>query len=288
MTMANLPTALRDAAKKLTAISETPRLDAELLMSHALGVSRSDMLLRLQDLQVPDSFLAMINRRIANEPVAYIIGKQAFWDLELRVTPDVLIPRADSETVLEAADAAFSGRMDGTPNAPQHILDLGTGSGALLLAALSLFGAAQGVGIDASAAALAVAQYNVKALGFSARAEMRLLSWRDAGWEQLVVGPYNLILCNPPYVETGAVLAPMVAHYEPHDALFAGHDGMDDYRIVIPALPALLSEHGVAIIEIGHSQAKMVMNLASSAGLSATIRQDLAGNPRVLTLRAQA
>lgn len=245
-------------------------------MAHALGLSRSDMLLRRADLGVPDGFGTLLDRRLAHEPVAYITGHQDFWDLTLLVTPDVLIPRSDSETLI---DAALEGPI------PERILDLGTGSGALLLAALSAFPGATGDAIDASTAALNVAKANARALGFLPRARFHHLSWRDAGWmEKLDLG-YDLVLCNPPYVESDADLDPMVSMHEPHSALFAGTEGLDDYRILMPAIPALLAADGVAIVEIGHEQAEAVADLAAKAGLIATVRHDLAGKARALVLQ---
>lgn len=267
---------LRSAAAALAAISDTARLDAELLMAHALGVSRSGLLLQQADLAVPARFAGLLARRIGHEPVAYITGCQDFWDLTLAVTPDVLIPRGDSETLIETAIDAFAGR-DG----PARVLDLGTGSGALLLAALSAFPAATGVGIDASERALAVAERNTQALGFGQRALFQRANWRGEGWAD-GLGEFDLILCNPPYVEESAELAPMVAAHEPHSALYAGSDGLGDYRIVIPAIPALLAPHGIAVFEIGFTQADAVSDLASKAGLSTEMRRDLSGNPRCL------
>jgi release factor glutamine methyltransferase len=272
--------ALRDAAAQLSSMSDTARLDAELLAAHLLGLGRMEMLAQLRDLAVPAGLDALIARRMAQEPVAYITGRQAFWDLELSVTPDVLIPRADSETLIEAAQAAFVGQEP-----PELLLDLGTGSGALLLAALSLFPAARGLGMDASAAALAVAAGNAAALGFAERAEMRWLSWRDTDWAAALKGPFDLILCNPPYIESHAPLSPMVAQYEPHEALFAGAEGLDDYRILLPALPGLLAQGGVAVVEIGYNQAESVGDLARDIGLKTSLSCDLAGNPRCLTLQ---
>jgi release factor glutamine methyltransferase len=188
----------------------------------------------------------------------------------------VLIPRADSETLIEAAIEAFAGRA-----APARILDLGTGSGALLLAALSAFPDALGVGVDASAAALAIASHNAQAVGFGARAAFQNLSWRDAGWAD-ALGQFDLILCNPPYVEDGAPLDATVALYEPHSALFAGTEGLDDYRILLPQIPALLSAAGAAIFEIGYTQGDAVSDLARKSGLSTEMRRDLGGNPRAL------
>ena len=274
--MTGLAPVLRTATTALGSISPTPRLDAELLLAHALGIDRSAMLLRQHDLCVPDSFGALLARRAADEPIAYITGTQAFWDLELHVTPDVLIPRVDSETLLEAAIDWFASN-----EAPSRIADLGTGSGALLLAALSIFPNAQGYGMDASQAALAVARDNAERLGFADRAELAHRDWTKTGWH-VELGVFDLILCNPPYIEDGEQLAPMVSAHEPHHALFAGADGLDDYRLLIPRLGALLDPRGVAFFEIGYNQAESVQRLASDAGFLTELHHDLAGNSRVI------
>lgn len=270
--MTGLSPALREAAARLDSVSATPRLDAELLMAHALGIERSQMLLRQADLTVPEGFAALLERRISHEPVAYIIRRQAFWDLDLSVNRDVLIPRADSETLIEMA-------LEGPK--PARVLDLGTGSGALLLAALSAFPQAKGIGVDASLAALAVARGNGESLGFGDRSQWVHASWRETGWSK-ALGSFDLILCNPPYVETDAELDAMVEQHEPHSALFAGPDGLDDYRILMPQIAGLLSPGGTAIFEIGHKQADAVQDLATTAGLSTELRYDLAGKPRAL------
>ena len=166
--MRDAATALAEATQTLQATSETPRLDAELLMAHALRIDRSALLLRMRGLAAPPEFETLLARRATHEPVAYILGRQDFWDLSLEVTPDVLIPRGDSETLIEAAQKHFAGTAP-----PVRLLDLGTGSGALLLAALSLFREAAGIGIDASAPALAVAQRNADSLGFANRCKLR-------------------------------------------------------------------------------------------------------------------
>lgn len=275
--MTSLSTDLREAAATLEAVSETPRLDAELLMAHALGLGRSEMLLRQHDLTMPECFGALLARRMAHEPVAYIIGRQAFWDLELRVTPDVLIPRADSETMLEAVVEYYAPLAA----SPARIADLGTGSGALLLAALSTYSAAEGVGIDASAPAIAVATGNAEHLGISERARFEQRDWRKDGWTN-GLDRFDLILCNPPYIESEFELSLMVAGHEPHSALFAGPQGLDDYRALLPVLPSLLTPNGVAFFEIGFNQAESVAQLGEACGFLTNLRHDLSGNPRVL------
>jgi release factor glutamine methyltransferase len=280
MTDKTIAISIREAATALADVSEAPRLDAELLAACALGITRGEMLMRANEIATPGDFASYIARRIAHEPVAYITGSQAFWDIELYVTPDVLIPRSDSETLIETAQVEFAGT-----SGPMRILDLGTGSGALLLAALSLFPNAQGIGADASKAALMVAAENARRLDTTHRAQFMRLSWLDANWHSALGAPFDLILCNPPYVETGAKLARQVREYEPHGALFAGSDGLDDYRILIPAIPKLLAPGGIAIFEIGYNQAAAVTYLAQRAHMTAKLTHDLSGNPRCLSMR---
>lgn len=233
------------------------------------------MLLRAMRETVPESFTVLVERRAGDEPVAYIIGAAEFYGLTLAVSPAVLIPRGDSETLVEAAlgHAAPTGRA----------LDLGTGSGALLLALLANREEWEGVGIDASAAALAVASCNAAALGLSERCHWHQRDWCKPGWTQSL-GAFDLILANPPYVETDAALDAQVRNYEPHCALFAGSDGLDDYRILVPQLGKLLVSGGVAIVEVGASQAEAVSAIAAAAGFSSALRHDLAGRPRALLL----
>lgn len=270
---------LRQAAQELKTVSETPRLDAELLMAHVLEISRQDLLLNLQKLTAPDGFSTLLERRKAHEPVAHIIGEREFWSLPFQVSADVLIPRPDSEILIETTVQI------GADHPLTRILDLGTGSGALLLATLSEFPEARGVGIDASAAALAMAHNNADRLGLSDRTTFLLQDWTKADWTQSLGGPFDLILANPPYVSTKVKLSREVADYEPHEALFAGTEGMDDYHIIIPALDSLLSGNGTALLEIGFDQAERVSKLAQKHGYVAQCKQDLGGNDRLLILR---
>ena len=265
--------ALSDAARRLAAVSDTPRLDAELLMACAHGIEREALLLGLHAAVVPPGFDALVARRERGEPVAYITGRRAFWTVELAVGPGVLVPRPDSETLIEAAVAHFA------EQGPRRILDLGTGSGALLLAALDQWPEASGVGVDRSDGALAIASANAERLGFAERAAFRLGDWTDGIEER-----FDLILCNPPYVESGAPLPRDVRDWEPHEALFAGSDGLDCYRQIAPRIASRLAEGGIACIELGIGQSGPAAALFEAHGLSAGIRPDLAGHPRCLVL----
>ncbi|UIJ47446.1 peptide chain release factor N(5)-glutamine methyltransferase [Sphingomonas cannabina] len=260
------------AAEQFT-FSETPRLDAELLMAHALGTTRDEMLLRgLIDTPAPPAFAELAARRAAHEPIAYILGKRDFWTIELQVGPGALVPRADSETLIEAAVDHFKG----TPG-PARVLDLGTGPGTLLLAALAEWPQAAGLGVDSSSRALTWAWRNVASLGMSGRARFVL-----GDWAARIADSFDLILANPPYIGTAEPLPAEVREHEPASALFAGADGLDAYRAIVPHLPRLLAPGGVAILEIGWTQADTVTALVETQGLAATLRRDLAGHPRAI------
>jgi release factor glutamine methyltransferase len=267
--------AIRAAAERIASVSDTARLDAELLMAHLFGCSRSELLLTHLRAPAPPGFPALIERRMGHEPVAYITGLQEFYGLPFIVTPAVLIPRSDSETLVVAA-------LEERPDA-LRVLDLGTGSGALLLAVLATLGKAKGVGLDASAAALAVAQRNAEALGLRPQASFVLGDWHAQGWAA-ELGTFDLILANPPYVEADAVLDRQVRDFEPASALFAGPQGLDDYRVLIPQLRALMNPGARAILEIGANQAKAVSAIAEAAGFAVSLRRDLGGRPRALVL----
>lgn len=267
--------AIRAAAERLAATSDTARLDAELLMAHLFGVTRSELLLRHMRDPAPPGFAALVERRERHEPVAYITGRQDFYGLPFIVTPATLIPRADSETLVAAA-------LEVKPDAAR-VLDLGTGSGALLLAVLAYLRQAQGVGIDRSTDAVGVAERNAEALGLRPQASFREGDWHASGWAD-DLGTFDLILCNPPYVETGAQLDPQVRDHEPPTALFAGPEGLDDYRVLIPQLRALMAPGALAILEIGANQAEAVGALAAASGFATALRRDLAGRARALLL----
>jgi release factor glutamine methyltransferase len=265
---------LRDAAARLAPTSPTARLDAELIAAHALGLPREAMLLRLRDLAVPAAADALVERRLRGEPVAYLTGRRAFWTIELAVGPGVLIPRPDSETLIEAAVAHFADR------APRRILDLGTGSGALLLAALDQWPQASGIGIDRSQAALGMARGNAERLGMAARADIRAGDWAKGLDER-----FDLVLCNPPYIAAGTPLDAEVVNHEPAGALFAGADGLDAHRILAPQLGRLIAPGGMAAVEIGHDQGQSAAALFRAAGLAVRCRTDLAGRDRCLHIQ---
>ena len=270
--MTALRTALADAARRF-AFSGTARLDAELLMAHALGIDRNALLLDM-DRPVPPAFAALVERRAAHEPVAYITGCRGFWTIDLAVGPGVLIPRPDSETLLVAAAAHFDGRADG--RGPTTVLDLGTGPGTLLLAALDEW-PARGLGVDRSATALGYAVRNAAALGLRDRAAFVAGDWAGA-----IDGAFDLVLANPPYIGTDEALPDEVRAHEPAAALFAGEDGLADYRILAHQLPRLIAPGGCAAIEIGHRQAAAVGALFAARGLASTVHRDLGGRDRCL------
>jgi release factor glutamine methyltransferase len=266
--------ALAEAARKLTPSSDSARLDAELLMAEALGIDRDRLLLNPPDVAIPDRFAEMIERRVAGEPVAYITGRRAFWNIELHVGPGVLIPRPDSEVLIAAAIEHFEGTAG-----PARILDLGSGPGTLLLAALDLWPDATGMGIDCSQPALSYARGNAQRLGLAERADFKCADWAD-GIDEL----FDLVLCNPPYVASAAELGPGVAEHEPAEALFAGGDGLDAYRALAPQLPRLLVNGGLAAIEIGADQSSSAAAVLDHSGLAQRVAEDLAGRPRALLL----
>jgi release factor glutamine methyltransferase len=266
--------ALADAARQLEASSDTARLDSELLMAEALHIDRDRLLLSPPDRSVPQRFWDMVERRKSGEPVAYITGRRAFWNIELHVGPGVLVPRPDSEVLISSAIEHF----EGTPG-PKRILDLGTGPGTLLLAALDVWPEATGVGVDVSRRAMSYAAANARRLGFEGRVKLREGSWAEGIKEK-----FDLILCNPPYVPEGAEVGAGVREFEPDEALFAGSEGLDAYRALAPQLSRLLRKSGLAAVEIGHDQAAAVTKLLNRDGLHVKVAKDFGGRDRALLL----
>jgi release factor glutamine methyltransferase len=223
------------------------------------------------------SFASLLARREAREPLALILGRREFWGLEFAVSPATLIPRPESETLIEAAIAAFSDRPR-----PRLILDLGTGTGCLLLAALSEFPGAFGIGVDRSRAAATLAARNATSLGLADRTSVICGDWADA-----LDGRFELVLCNPPYIRSEDLgsLMPEVGAHEPRSALDGGPDGFAAWRRLLPALPRLLAPGSVAVLELGAGQAETAAELASQAGFASDLRPDLMGIPRAIVLR---
>jgi release factor glutamine methyltransferase len=271
--------AIREAAMRLSR-SETPLLDARVLMQAALGASEADLIARARDALSPEDaarFDAMVARRAAHEPVAYILEKKEFWSLDLAMTPGVLIPRADSETLIEAVRARRA------PRAGLRILDLGVGSGALLCALLFEFADATGLGVDIDPLAVALAARNLDRLGFAKRARAV-----EGDWTRGLVGPFDIIVSNPPYIAEGdrEALAPDVRDFESPRALFAGPDGLDAYRTILPQAKDILAPDGLVIVEIGAGQVGAVMALAGAIWPDARpgLAQDLAGRGRAVAI----
>ena len=266
--------ALAEAARQLDKFSDTSRLDSELLMAEALHIDRDKLILSPPDRKVPERFWQMVERRKAGEPVAYITGRRAFWNIELHVGPGVLVPRPDSEVLIASAIEHFGGTAG-----PQRILDLGTGPGTLLLAALDVWSGATGLGIDVSRGALSYAAANSRRLGFEDR-----LKLVQGDWAAGLMEKFDLILCNPPYVPEDAEVDRGVREFEPDEALFAGKEGLDSYRALAPQLPQVLNEGGLAAIEIGPNQAEAVTALLKRDGLQSRVENDLADRPRAVLL----
>ena len=269
---------LREGARHLAEAGiDNPRLESRLLLAHALNRASEDL---IRDLTAPvpsSGFDALIARRAAHEPIAFILGWREFWSLRFRVSPATLIPRPDTETLVEAVLALHPNKA-----APIRVLDLGTGTGCLLLAVLHERPRAFGVGIDLSAEATRLAQENARALGLAARSAFLCGDWAEA-----VEARFDLVLSNPPYIATPALasLMPDVAAYEPRTALDGGACGLTAYRAIIAALPRLLAPAGHAVLELGLGQYDAVARLAEAAGFVSEARADLAGIARAAILR---
>ena len=262
---------------------DSPELDARVLVGHALGLDHAVLVAadaRRLTLREQQAIAALAQRRLAREPVARIVGWKEFWSLRLRIDASTLVPRPETETVVEAALAwidARCGRRD-----PLRLVDLGTGSGAILLALLSELPNALGIGTDVSTAALLMARDNAGRLA-PGRAHFVCCDMTAA-----LRGRFDLIVSNPPYVASGdiAALAPEVVYFDPHRALDGGPDGLDFYRSIAAAAPALLAPGGAVIVELGIGQAQPAGELFAGAGLAPLPpRPDMSGVPRALVAK---
>ena len=243
---------------------DNPRLEARLLLAHALGVPVATLLRDPHASADPTRLPPPARPPRGARAAGLILGRREFWSLDLAVSAATLIPRPESETLIEAALAAFANRAP-----PRRILDLGTGTGCLLLAALTSSPAAFGIGTDRAPEAVSLAAANAATLGLADRAAFLCGDWAAA-----LDARFDLILCNPPYIPTSAIagLMPEVARHEPQGALDGGADGLAAYRRILPALAALLQPEGVAVLELGVGQAETVSALARESGLVATTR----------------
>jgi release factor glutamine methyltransferase len=277
----DLDQALRAATSRLGAAGiEEPYREARILLGAAIGADQAGLLRRRGgDLTTEEAgrFDDMVARRAQRISAAHVIGHREFWSLDFRVTEDTLVPRPDSELVIETALELRPER-----DAVRSILDLGTGSGCLLLAALSEYRGAWGLGIDLSPKTAAVAQGNAAALGLASRAAIAVGRWTEA-----LAGRFDLLLCNPPYIPAADIadLMPEVGLHEPRLALDGGADGLDPYRLLFADLPQRLTPAGLALFEFGIGQAEALQALAGAAGLAVVaLRADLGGHPRVLAV----
>ena len=274
------------AARRLAAagIGE-PRLEARLLVCAASGLSLERFVSRPDQVLATDLAARMeglVARRARREPLGHILGRREFWSLDFSVTRDVLVPRPETETLVEAALELAPDRR-----AALRILDLGTGSGCILLALLSELPAASGMGVDVSPAVARLARQNAAVLGLNDRAQFAVGDWSSA----MASGAFDLVLANPPYVPDGEIdnLAPEIADYEPRQALMGGSDGLGCYRVLAADLKRLLRPRGHVLLEIGQGQAEAVSRLMMGGGMVVIgQRMDLAVIPRCLIMRVAA
>ena len=266
-------------ARLKAAAIDSPAIDARLLLEAAADVSRLDILndpYKVLDAGQMERFEGFIDRRLKREPVSKIIGRKGFWKIMLTVTPDVLSPRPDTEVVVDVALKSFPEGM------PFQVLDMGVGSGAILLSILAERPAAKGLGTDISEEAIAVARDNAANLGLSDRMALLRTGWADG----LSDGAFDLVVSNPPYIrsEEIATLDPEVREHDPLLALDGGPDGLDAYREVVPETLRVLKPLGVFIVETGWDQAEQVKALFAEAGAeNLSIVQDLGLRDRVVT-----
>ena len=273
-------------ASTRTALSQagidSAALDARLLVAHAISVPVERVIAWPEHTLPSDAaerLRRLLARRVAREPMSQILGHREFWSLDFKVTSDVLTPRPDSETVIEAVLEHVGDRRR-----PLRIVDLGVGSGCLLLALLSELPAARGLGVDQSVAALAIARQNAECLGLGER-----VRWHEGDWLDGIDERFDIIVSNPPYIPTAALAAlDPELRYEPHAALDGGRDGLDAYRNIARHLRQKLMPGGIVALEIGHDQGNAVTAILTAAGLDAWRRRaDLSGRERCILARAR-
>ena len=265
---------------------ETAQRDARLLLLDATGIKHSDLLsaARAPLGDAAEKLAAYVARRITREPVARILGEWEFWSMPFTLTPDTLVPRPDSETVVAAALLGLKDRRHKAEGV--RILDLGTGSGCLLIALLKELPGASGLGTDLSEGALKTAQFNATRNGVGDRA-----TFIQSDWEKAIEGRFDVIVSNPPYIADKVIegLEPEVRVHDPVLALSGGKDGLEAYRAIAAALPSLLNEGGFATLEIGSDQAETVPAIFLKAGFEIEGPfADFGARPRAITVRPKA
>lgn len=254
---------------------ERPRSEARLIVEAATGLAAARQLSRRELEVVAEPALALAARRVAREPMAYLLGRREFWGIEFLVGPGALVPRPETETLIEAVLEALPQR-----SRPLCLVDLGTGTGCLLLTLLTLYPKAVGIGVDRSLQALRWAQANRRRLGLEGRALLIQSSWLDA-----VKGPLDVVVANPPYIAPGEPRDPETGH-EPEAALLAGTDGLEAYRAIAAPARAALRPGGCIVLEIGAAQGSAVTGMLAAAGFTdIACRLDLADRPRAVFAR---
>jgi release factor glutamine methyltransferase len=272
--------ALARATERLSAAGiDSARLDARVLLAHAMGIAPNELPFRKDIGNAAATFEQLVERRARREPVAYITGTKGFWTLDFDVGPGALVPRPDTETLIEQALAEFPDKA-----APLRVLDLGTGPGTILLSFLSEYPHAKGMGVERSAEALSWAARNAAKLGFSGRAE-----FLHADWSAAPATTFDVVFSNPPYItQTESLSAMAELGFEPREALVGGADGLDAYRALAPLISSRLEPDGRAFLEIGRGQDRAVTAILAASGLKTVrIAPDLSGVPRCIVARLE-
>ncbi len=278
ITLQNLYFEIRNTLRDAD-ITDNPDIEARAFIRHNINIADIDLIIRSDqpvDGNKVDDVRDGLRRRLQGEPISRIFGEREFWGLPFKVTPDVLDPRPDTETIIEVAIRRFVG------DPPATVLDLGTGSGCLIISLLSEWPLARGIGVDICEKALAVAQENARNNGIEER-----LKLGKSNWGEIIKGRYDLIVSNPPYISNQEIpnLSVSVKNYDPILALDGGDDGLDCYRHLITETKRLLKPGGICLFEVGHSQAEDVSRLVEDSGLSVKdVHADMAGIPRVVEI----
>ncbi|MCK5384635.1 MAG: peptide chain release factor N(5)-glutamine methyltransferase [Alphaproteobacteria bacterium] len=292
MTLKNIYREMKDALQE--AMIEMPALDARIIVEERAGLEWADIIAKGEEIEIEAALCEQMRgdvmERISGRPLSRIYNKREFWGLEFKLSPDTLDPRPETELIVELALQRFTGR-----EVPRKILDLGTGSGCILIALLSEFSNSEGIGVDLSEGALDIARYNAQQNGCGSRAKFIHGSWWDAVDAQHdakkdahnTQQKFDLVVSNPPYISNHVIqnLAPEVKNHDPILGLDGGNEGLDAYKIIFSKLKTHLFPDGIALLEIGYDQENDVVRLSKESGFALrTVHADLAGNPRVVEI----